>query len=118
MSIKVHNPKSKTLVTWNSKQEAVVKRCVNYLTGIIDIAPNGNVGTSKIAELEIYLKILTQNIDISGISDLETKRNLIRRATFIRFGKYRRKDVITFRRALICRCPGKMSGFSVQRFCQ
>ncbi len=98
--MKTQSPKSKTLATWNSKQETVIKRCVDDLAGILDIAPNGNVSTTKVAELEIYLKILTQNINISGISDLETKRNLILTATFVRFGKYRTKDAVTFRRAL------------------
>lgn len=92
--------KHKVLVTWNSKHETLIKRYVDLLSEILKVNSNGKVETSEITKLEVYLKILAQNITIQEISDLETKRQLIFRATFTRFGKYKSKDIHTFRKAL------------------
>jgi len=98
--MKAQNPRQKALVSWNSKQKDVVDRYVSYLSQILNIGQNGEVSTSEIAKLEIFLKILAQNINIAGISDLETKRNLIFQAAFLRFGKYETKNISTFSEAL------------------
>jgi len=98
--MKTKRLKDKVLVAWNTKQETLIKRYVDLLSRILKVNSKGNVETSEIAKLEVYLKILAQNITIQEISDLETKRQLIFRATFTRFGKYKSKDIHTFRKAL------------------
>lgn len=98
--MKTQNPKQRVLVNWNSKHETMIERYVGLLAKILEISPDGRVTTSKVIELDIYLKIMAQNINIHSIADAEIRRQLISKATFNRFGKYQTQNTFTFCRAL------------------
>lgn len=90
----------KELVKWSSEKQSLISRYVNLLLNILDIGDDGRVTTAKGFYLDVYLKIISENISIDGIDTVDVKRGLIYRAFFTRLKLYKQQDIHTFRRAV------------------
>ena len=88
------------LVKWDPQRQEIVARYVQRLMEILWVDPGGAVKTSRLFELDAYLRILSQSVDIRGIDDPNRKRLLIQGAAFHRLKKYKIQGVHTFRHAL------------------
>jgi hypothetical protein len=88
------------LVRWNRNRKALLDRYVSLLLDILFIDSDGRVKTTQTFELDVFLKILSENLTLYNISDNDVKRGLIRRAAFLRLKKYKRRNIYTFRRAI------------------
>lgn len=98
----VHKRKLKPteLIKWKPNLEEIVSRNIKAYMDILSVDADGKVKTSKGFELDAYMKILSQNIEIYNISSPEIKRRLLFKAGFTRLKKYKNQNIHTFRRAL------------------
>jgi hypothetical protein len=91
--------KPNTLVMWDIKQEPLIARYVKEFLDILDINERGVVSTKKIFSIMVFSKILTQNIQLVGIVELDIRNSLIEKTLF-RVKKHKRQDIHSFRRSL------------------
>lgn len=92
--------RDKEVVKWSKSTQSVISRNTQLLLNILSIGENGQVKTTEISRLNIYLKILATNVSLEGVETYAAKQAIIRKAFFLRLKNYKKQDIYYFRRAV------------------
>lgn len=92
--------RDKDLVNWKASNESVLLRYIKLLLDKLEININGEVSTTDKFYVDVYLKIISEYIELKCVTDLDVKRNLLYRAFFNRLKLYREQTLYLFRKAV------------------
>lgn len=88
------------LVKWEPRNEKLITRYIQKYMDILFINEKGEIKTTKTFLLDAYLRILSQNLEFKKITSPSIKKGILFRAGFIRFKKYKKQNIFTFRQAV------------------
>jgi hypothetical protein len=93
------NFKPTELVKWDKKREQLLRRYIKEFLNILEINDHGDVSTSKGFLMMMYRKIIVQNIQLTGITELDVREGLVYKTLF-HIKKNKKQDIHGFRRSL------------------
>lgn len=91
--------KPTALVKWEKKKEPLIARYVKEFLNVLEVDGQGKVSTTKGFSIKMFRKILSQNIQLIGIEELDVREGLIQKTLF-RIKKNKKQDIHGFRRSL------------------